>query len=196
MSAKKVVFLTLCCALAAQAVDASPILTVAPSGISGGNRLWAVNISPDASLFGGSPPGGSLAVELAFSVDDPVDLLGVVNATPAIWDTATPGNNPFTNTITTGLYVNLINDQTFGAFGSTFLTSPSPVQLFTITTMGTGSTTLRYGTAASGTSAKGNIIAQAGQTFTYTGVVSVPEPATFALAIIGMACALVFCRRR
>jgi hypothetical protein len=46
MSRKLTLLLVLCGALFAQLTQAGPILTVAPSGTSGGNRLWSVNISP------------------------------------------------------------------------------------------------------------------------------------------------------
>jgi hypothetical protein len=195
MSAKKVVFLALCCALAVQTVQAAPILTVTPGGLSGGNRLWAVNIAPDPSLFSGG--GGSLAAELAFSIDDPVDLLSVAIADPAAWPNANPGNNPFTGTVTFGTYIDLVGDRTFNAYGSTFFTSSAPSHFLTITTAGSGATTLRFGVAASGNPVNGARIAQAGQNFDgYTGVASVPEPSTIVLTLTSMMTLLVFRRQR
>jgi hypothetical protein len=135
---------------------------------------------------------------LAFTIDDPVDLLSVAVADPVAWNTPNPGNNPFTGIVTNGTYIDLVNDRTFSAYGSAVLHSFSPSHFLTITTAGLGFTTLRYGTAASGNPSQGNIIAQAGQNFTgYTGVVSVPEPATCVLAVIGgMASVLTVGQRR
>src|SRR5262249_10552679 len=162
--------------------------TVTPEGISAGNRTWRVDIAPDTSLFSGSPPGGSLAAELAFSIDAPANLLSVVVADPSVWDTPNPGSNPFTGTITNGAYIDLVNSRTFDAYGSAVVHSSAPTHFLKITTAGSGPTTLRYGTSVSGDPTKGNIFAQAGQQFSnYTGSVSVPEPATCVLALIGLA---------
>jgi len=177
----------LLCAFAAQSSLAAPILTVTPGGLNAGNREWFVDIAADPSLFSGG--GGSMANELAFSVDDPVDLLNVEVGDAAIWDTPNPGNNPFTGTETDGIYIDFVNDNSFAAYGSAVVTSGDPTQFLKITTAGPGLTTLRYGTAASGDPNKGNLIAQAGQTFSgYTGVVSVPEPATALLTVMGILC--------
>ena len=197
MALKNVAIVVVCVAMCAETALGSPILTVTPGGISAGNRSWLVDIAPDASLFSGSPPGGSMAAELAFSIDAPASLVNVVVADPVAWPLANPGNNPFTGTITNGTYIDLVNGRTFDAYGSRFFTSSAPTHFLKITTAGSGPTTLRYGTAASGTSAKGNIIAQAGQNFTnYSGIVSVPEPATSVLALLGMAGAAILARRR
>jgi hypothetical protein len=129
----------------------------------------------------------SLAVELAFAIDDS-DLIGV-DVQSAIWDTANPGNNPFTGTVTNGLWVDLIGDRTFGAFGSVVLNSADPVDLFLFETTGLGPTTIRYGMAATGQGpGYGAIIAQAGQQWEdYTGsVTAVPEPATVALSALAL----------
>lgn len=160
------------------AARSAPILTVAPLGLNASNnRDWAVDITPDPNLL-----PSSLAVELAFAVDQS-ELLDV-DVNTAVWDTETIGFNPFTNDLTEGLWLDLIGDRTFGAFGSIVLASADPVRLFTIETQGSGLTTIRYGMAASGSNL-GSIIAQGEEQFEdYTGSVTVPEPATFALAIV------------
>lgn len=186
MSVKKLACIALLCALVAQSSQAAPILSVSPLGLNGSNnREWAVDVTPDASLL-----PGSMAVELAFAIDS-TQLLGV-DVNTAIWDTETPGNNPFTGTVTDGLWLDLIGDRTFGAFGSLVITTPGPQRLFTIETQGAGMTSVRYGEAASGVPTKGDIIAQGGQNFiNYTGTVSVPEPTSIALlAVAGLAMAV------
>jgi len=199
MVAKFLVSIALLCALVAQAAQAAPVLTVTPGGLVAGNRQWDVSITPDAALFSntgpsGIPPntvGGSLATELAFVVNTG-NLVSVV-ANAVNWPSPNPGSNPFTNTVTIGTYQ--AGNNSFTAYGSDFFTSATPHQYLTITTLGSGLTTLSYGTAASGNSTKGNIIAQAGQTFRYTGVVSIPEPTTCAMALLAL-CGMTLSYRR
>lgn len=188
MSVKSLACIALLCALIAQSSQAAPTLSVFPLGLNGSNnREWAVDVTPDSALL-----PGSMAVELAFAVDS-TELLGV-DVNTVIWDTANPGNNPFTGTVTNGLWLDLIGDRTFGAFGSIVLTTPGPQRLFTIETLGSGLTSVRYGEAASGVPTKGDIIAQGGQNFVnYTGTVSVPEPTSAVLLALA---ALVFAARR
>lgn len=197
MSRTRLACLALLCALVAQSAFAAPILTVTPDGLSGGNRQWLVDIAPDPSLFsGGPPPGGALAVELAFAIDD-AELLGIdVNTT--VWDAENNGNNPFTGTITEGLWLDMIDDEAFGAFGSVILTSAEAVRLFTIETSADTPASVRYGTAASGDPVLGARIAQAGQNFDgYTGTATVPEPAssaTVVIAALSVLCVTRTCR--
>ena len=74
---------SLCCVAVAHAAQAGRRLTsVTPLGLNGGNRnwlaRWARSIVFDKSATSADRGlGGSLAVELAFAIDDPVDLLGV-----------------------------------------------------------------------------------------------------------------------
>jgi hypothetical protein len=198
MSRTKLACLALLCALAAQSSFAAPILTVKPNGLSGGNRQWLVEITPDESLFSDNPPqgfGGSVAVELAFAVDD-AELLGVDVNTSA-WDTETSGDNPFTGTETDGLWLDLIEDHTFGAFGSIYFTSGDPVRLFTIETSADIPASVRFGTAASGDPVLGARIAQAGENFDgYTGTATVPEPATALTVLVAALSVLCVPRRR
>jgi len=195
MSRNLLACLALCCAFVAQVSFAAPLVNVAPVGIVGGNRDWLVTIAPDPALFSNNPPngvGGSLAVELAFSIDDPTDLLSVAIADPSAWPNANPGNNPYTGGITNGIYIDLLNDRSFAAYGSTYLTSEAPTEFLKITTAGTGPTTVNWLGAYGG---KGRI-AQAGQNFDlYVGSVTVPEPAT-ALLAVACAAAIGLVRRR
>lgn len=201
MSLSKFVCTAVLCAVAAHTSVAAPILTVTPGGLNAGNREWIVTIALDTSLA----PGGqsSMAAELAFSVDDPVDLLNVVVGDAAIWDTPNPGFNPFTGEITDGIYISPINDNSFAAYGSAIVTNDVPTHFLTITTAGAGPTTLRYGVAASGHPSRGARIVQAvipiGQNFDgYTGIVTVvPEPATATtVAFAALAIVAGHCRRR
>ena len=194
MKISNLAFTLVACGLLACTTDAAPILSVTPSGLNaGGNREWLVEVTPDASLFhdppGDNPDrglGGSIAVELAFAIDH-TDLLGVDVNTVA-WENETVGNNPFTGTVTDGLWLDLIGDRTFGAFGSIFFTSDDPMRLFTIETAGAGLSAIRYGVAASGHPVNGTRIAQFGTNFDgYTGSVTVPEPASVLLAGLGVA---------
>ncbi len=181
MSGKNLAVFVLCCALFVQAAQAAPTLSVTPTGDNGaGDRAWLVEVTPDPALV-----PGSIAVELAFAVDD-TDLLDVDVNTVA-WDYANPGLNPFTGTVTFGLWLDSIGDRMFGAYGSINFSTADPVELFTIDTAGLGLTTMRYGEAASGDPSLGTIIAQGGQSFTgYTGSITVPEPASIALTVFGL----------
>jgi hypothetical protein len=183
MSRNLLACLALCCAFVAQVSFAAPILTVTPGPESGGSRPWYVDVTPEPSFL-----PGSMAVELAFAVD--VAELLDVDVDAANWDFENPGHNPFTGTITDGLWLDLIGDRTFGAFGSIVFNSPGPKRLFTINTSAELNAAVRFGTAASGDPVRGARIAQFGQNFDgYTGTATVPEPATALLAVV---CAAAF----
>jgi len=195
MTVKTLVSIALLCALAAQVAQARPTLSVYPTGLNGGgNREWLVTIAPDPTTFTNPDDnpdrglGGALAAELAFSIDDPTDLLGVVIADPVDWDFSLLGNNPFTGGVTDGIYFSPLNDNAFAAYGSAFLTSADPSHFLRMTTAGSGPTTVRYGMAATGLGpGNGAIIAEASTQFEdYTGVVSVPEPMSIVLMIAGI----------
>jgi len=191
MSLKNLLIAASLCALVAHASQAAPILTVAPLGLNGSNnREWAVNIAPDVVP-------GSLAAELAFAIDG-ANLLDVVVGNAAIWDTPLPANNPFTGTPTEGIYIDLVNDRSFSAYGSAIVTSTVPTQFLKITTAGAGLTTIRYGTAASGSATLGARIARGGMTFNgYTGsVTAVPEPASAMILLAGTITCVIASRRR
>lgn len=195
MSRTNLACLALCCALFAQISFAAPIMSVVPSGITGGNREWLVTIAPDAALFTNNPPngvGGSLAVELAFTISDPTELLNVVVADTAAWPNANPGNSPWGGIFCCGTQLDLINDRAFTAYGSAYLTSGAPTNFIKITTAGTGPTTVNWLGAYGGNGR----IAQAGQNFDlYVGSVSVPEPAAAVLALFS-ALAVMLVRRK
>ncbi|MCI0332823.1 MAG: hypothetical protein L0228_06335 [Planctomycetes bacterium] len=193
-------FMLSTCLLAAsiaQLCEAAPSVVVAPLGPTpSGNRLWIFQVVPDFAL---APSGTPLAVELAFAIDH-TDLIDV-DVNTGVFDTPNPGHNPFTGTVTNGLWVDLIGDRTFGAFGSFTLTTPGPVDLFLIETDGLGLTTLRYGVAASGHPSRGARIAQiVGDTALnfdgHTGTITVPEPTSFIMPAVGAAMFAVAARRR
>lgn len=187
MSLSKSFCIAMLCAVAAHTSQAAPILTVAPTGIDGGNRIWDVKIAQD------SVPG-SLAAELAFAIDG-ANLLSVVVGDPTIWDTPLPGNNPYTGTETEGIYIDLLNDRSFSAYGSAVVNSTTPTHFLRITTAGLGATSVRYGTVASPVANQGNIIANAQGVFRYSGTATIPEPASAALMFLG-GIAFAFSRRR
>jgi len=203
------------CGLFACQALADPLLLVTPRGVNAeGNRKWLVEIKPETSLFQDRPddvpdlgPGSPMAVELAFAIDF-TDLLDI-RANTIDWDFPNPGHNPFTGTITDGLWVDMIGDRTFGAFGSRIFYSGDPVELFTFETRGSGLARVRWGQAASGHDTHGSIIAQLGGTFqtppgeltlfefSVTGAMAVPEPGSGMLAALSLTTmALVASRRR
>lgn len=181
MTGQRLMGFALCSALLAHACFAAPILSVYPLGLNGSsNREWAVDVALDPGLG-----VSSMAVELAFAVDE-ADLLDV-DVNTAVWDMENIGANPFTGTNTEGLWLDMIGDRAFGAFGSVIVTTFDPVRLFTIETLGNHLTTLRYGTAASGDPNLGNVIAQSGQGFGgYTGSLTVPEPASATCLLLSL----------
>lgn len=180
MTAKTLASFATLCALWAQAAWAAPGLSVTNAGIDvDDNQNWLVQVIP-------SSPPGSIAVELAFAIDD-AELIDV-DVNTAAWNHDNPGNNPFTGTVTFGLWLDLIGDRTFGAFGSIAFSSGDPVELFTIKTSRDYPQTIRYGSAASGDPKLGALMADAnGVTYGYTGsITAVPEPASTALALTGL----------
>jgi hypothetical protein len=89
---------------------AAPTVSVVPLGINpSGNREWSVRVQPDFALyynpsdFADRGVGGSLAVELAFSVVG--SGLEDADANTAMWTHANPGYNPFTSSYASGLAV-------------------------------------------------------------------------------------------
>jgi len=188
MSLSKSFCIALLCAVAAHSSQAAPILTVAPTGINGGNRVWDVKIAQD------SIPG-SLAADLAFAIDG-ADLLSVVVGDATIWDIPLPGNNPYTGTVTEGIYIDMLNDRSFSAYGSAIVTSTTPTHFLRITTAGLGVTSLRYGTIASPVPNQGNSISNAQGTFRYSGAATIPEPASAALMFFGSIAFAFSLRRR
>jgi len=154
-------------ALSAAAAQADPLLQVTYEGVNGsGNNTWLIAVAPDSAFFVDTTSGfgSSLAVELAFAVDGSTILSTVENDID--WDFDNPGNNPFTGTVTDGMWINNpTNDRAFGAFGSRVFTTGDPVALFSMETLGSELTTVRYGVAASGHPRNGSVIAQAGQNF-------------------------------
>jgi hypothetical protein len=186
MNRKLMASICLLVAVLAQVVNAAPTVSVAPVGVNlSGNHVWSFQITPDFIL---DPTGPVLIVELALAVDH-TDLLDVdVNTLP--FDTDFPALNPFTNTTTDGLWLDLPGDRAFASFGSIVFTNPGPVEFLVVETAGSGLTTMRYGVAASGHASNGARITQStgfttSQEFVgYTGSVTVPEPATWTACFI------------
>ncbi len=150
---------------------AAPSLTVTGLGPNlSGNLEWLVEAAPDPTLFTNTNQGlgGSLAVELAIEVADN-QLLGVT-VNNADWPINIAGNNPFTDTVTTGSVVDLANDRVFASLLSDFFVTENAVEVLTLETAGTNCTTLTWGghTVLDGMADQydSSLIAQAGQNFT------------------------------
>lgn len=164
-----------------RAAHAAPTLKVSNLGPNvGGNLEWLVEVAPDAGLFTNTDLGlgGSVAVELSFEVIGSELLAVSVNNTD--WPVSTPGENPFTRTVTSGVQTDLVSDTVFASLLSNFFVSGNDVEVLTIETSGTDCTTLSWGgqTVLGGTPEQyeSSLIAQGGQTFTgYAG--SLIEPA-------------------
>ncbi len=174
-------------------VQAAPILDVSFVGSNvNGNLEWVVEITPDGALL-----PGSMAVELAMGVQDSTIVGIAVNETD--WDFENPGSNPFTNTVTDGLWTDG-SQLFFASYGSVIFPDPtSAVTLLTLETLGVGSTTLLYGDLATGGGNEGDLIAQDGMSFhDYSGSVVglIPEPATCLLAMLALAGTGVATRRQ
>jgi len=164
-------------AVVRQTASADPVLTVTDIGINGGgNHEWRVDVEPDVNLFATTSLGlgGSVDVELAFEITGS-DLLGAtVNTTD--WPNDTPGNNPFTTSVTQGAVLDLAGDTLFASLGSEFFTSGAAVEVLVIETMGSGATTVSWGghTVLPDTAQQyvGSRIAQAGLKFdSYQGMI-------------------------
>jgi hypothetical protein len=204
---------------------ADPALSVTFQGVNGvGNNTWLVAVAPDPAFFVPIGPdfGSSLAVELAFAVNGSIIASTTENNVDWMYDN--PGMNPFTNTVTFGLWQNAAQDKLFGSFGSRVFLSGDPVELFSFETLGSELTTVDYGVAASGHSVNGATIAQAGQNFVaasvvsdldtlgilgggagiethyftgYTGsATSVPEPSALFLVMVGLSWSVFAPRRK
>jgi len=154
-------------AAVASAAHANPELFVTYEGINGDNHEWLVAVAPDPAFFVETTSGfgSSLAVELAFAVEGSTIAAGSVVENNVDWPADNPGNNPFTDSVTEGLWLSDALDKAFGAFGGNVFLSGDPVPLFGFQTVGTDLTTVHYGVAASGHPTKGSIIGQAGQNF-------------------------------
>lgn len=124
-------------------VLAQPSLTVVDGGLNGSsNREWVVRVAPDASLFS-SAAGGSLAVELGFDVT--AGSLVSATANSVLWPRTNPGNDPFTNAITRGVAVDSAANTVFAALGSGLFPTDAAVDVITIETAGSATTTLTWG---------------------------------------------------
>jgi hypothetical protein len=169
MKASSIYVLAVCLPVfLASAALAAPELFVTYEGVSGGgNNQWLVAVAPDPAFFTDTTSGfgSALATELAFAIEGSTIANGSVVENDIDWPFDNPGNNPFTNSVTFGMWLNGANDKAFGAFGGNVFLSGAPVTLFSFQTLGTDPTTVYYGTAASGDPVKGAIIAQTGQNF-------------------------------
>lgn len=136
------------------------------------------NLDSSVTLQVVTDAGGSLAAETAVEVvaGPGLDLTSVVIADSGVWDTSNPGSNPFTNSVTFGIYEDFANDRLFVSYGSGVV-SPGTYDFLTIGYSGTG--TLE----ASGLIAQQGVNNQVGARIDLV----IPEPTTAVLAAIGLA---------
>jgi hypothetical protein len=185
MSWKILVSAGLLCALA------SPVLAAPTLGIdlvrngtgqpvldASGNWQWNVTVTPDASLFTGSPAAGSVAMELGISASVANGNLVSITKNGANF----PSDNPGTpigagfpiNTNTTAVGVQLLGNNAAVNLGSIAFGSATPQQVATIitkgpSTVGSLTTTLAWSGAYTGMGR----IAQGGQNFdTFSGSIT------------------------
>ena len=200
MTVKLLACITLLCALAARPSQAAPTLSVYPIGLNGGNREWYVDVVPDPSLFvnsgpSGIPPntlGGSLAVEIGFSIDAPVSLVSAMIDDISLWPAENFGESPFPFGEFPADGLTVQGNQLFVAQGSTFLTPTSSNHFLKITTAGSGPTTIQWLGAYGG---KGRIAQDAGSFDLYIGSATVPEPACGVLVLVAMIATVTAGRR-
>lgn len=170
-------------AATALVAQAAPILDVSFVGSNvDGNLEWTVEITPDGALL-----TGSMGVELAFGVLGSTIVDVTINEID--WEYSNLGSNPFTNSVTDGLWTDG-SQLFFTSFGSTIFNDTTPVTLLTLETLGVGSTTVIYGDLATGGGNKGDLIGQDGTGFhDYSGSVVgvIPEPATCLLGMLALA---------
>ena len=200
MTIHRLACIALLCALVAHSSQAAPTMSVYPTGLNGGNREWFVDIAPDVSLFANSGPmgvppntvGGSLAVEIGFSIDAPVSLVTAMIADIGLWPFENYGESPFPFGEFPADGLTVQGNQLFVAQGSTFLTATSSNHFLKITTAGSGPTTIHWLGAYGGNGR----IAQGGENFDlYSGSASVPEPVSCVLMVVALTAALAFGRR-
>jgi hypothetical protein len=164
-----------------KSASAAPSLTISNLGANlSGNLEWLVEVAPDPARFTSTDLGlgGSLAVELALEVNGSSLVGATVNHTD--WPFAISGNNPFTNTVTSGINLDLTNETLFASLLSDFFIAATAVEVLTIETSGISCTTLSWGghTVLGGTADEyeGSLIAQSGQNFTaYRGSLTEPD---------------------
>jgi hypothetical protein len=190
---------SLCITLVAPTVYADPQFTMVPTGVVGGNRQWSVYVTPDPSLFSVSGPidtppntlGGIIAVEMGFTVG--VGSLVSVTQNTSNSPNSVPGTSPFPPPINSTQF-GLVSsgNNIFGSLGTDFATTATPLQMLTITTAGSGLTTLNWLDTFNG---KGRL-AQGDHNFpNFAGSLTVPEPASELLASLG-ALAFITWRRK
>ena len=135
----------------AHSSQAAPILTVTPGGLNGGNREWIVNIALDTLIDQSVAQSVDGRQELAFSIDDPVDLLNVRGRQCShLGHAENPGTTRSRGTLIGRNLHQSGQRQLICRLWQRHHTRRTPTHFLTITTAGTGPTTLRYGVAASG----------------------------------------------
>lgn len=185
------------CALASSALAGIPVVGpgffVTPGGLNGsGNRLWNVAVSADPALIQGG--SSSLAIEMGFTSVG-ANLLSATLVPGSVFDTGNPGNSPFAapiNGVQNGIVLHLPRNEAFAAYGSSPVVNGNPNPFLTLTTAGSGPTSINWLGAYQGNGR----IAQEGVNYSfYRGTATVPEPATMLLALGGVALMWVTRRR-
>ncbi len=168
--------------LLAVSAPAAPFFSVVPQGLNGsGNRIWQALIAPDPALIVGG--NSSLAIDMGFSVTGANFLSHTVNT--AVFDFALPGNNPFTNSVSSGATMTPLT--LHASFGSAPLSSGTPITFISFVTSGSGFTTINWLGAYSGNGR----IAQEGVNYDlYRGSVNaVPEASAYLFGFAAIAIA-------
>lgn len=165
------------CLAAALAVACAAPLSAAPM------IQFVDNMDSTVTLQIVADAAGSTASELAFAVEVG-DGLSIDSAmiVDSVFDTANPGDNPFTGTVTNGLYTDFPANEVFVSYGSDVL-SPGTYDF------------LKLGVTGFGTLNASGIVAQLGVTGpTLTASITlVPEPTS---AVLVALCAAGFAGRR
>lgn len=130
----------------AACAHAAPTVTVSHLGLNdAGNREWLVDVAADPSLFAAGPQGVGGVVSAEFALEIAGAELVAVAKDATDWPLNTPGLNPFTGSVSSGLVVDLANDRAFAALTSRFLASGQATTMLRVETAGSGAVEFRWG---------------------------------------------------
>jgi hypothetical protein len=158
---------------AAMALSATALAQPSLQFVDNGDSSVTLQVVVDAT---GSTASELLVTDAGLLGTGNIAFTDVYIADPAVFDTANPGNNPITGTVTNGLYLDdLATNEVFASFGSTIV-GPGSYDFLTVEYAG-------YGTI----DAIG-LLAQLGVVHSVTASIDVdaiPEPSTAVLLVVG-----------